>query len=282
MMKNHFLCLLCFLWLLQPGASGQTSTVWSAVQGGIVRVSVPGEPGVKSMQMDLEGRLVPFAATGGKWETLVGVDLDTKPGDHASNIVVTFERGQVEKRPATVRVGAVTFPTTELTVEDKYVELSPANQRRAAKEASELDAIYKAISPELLWTKPFRIPVAGQSKGSNFGHRRVFNKQPRAPHAGSDLKASTGTPILATNRGRVVLAKNLFFSGNIVILDHGLGIYTVYAHLSRIDVKLSQIAAEGQVLGLAGATGRVTGPHLHWAARIQGARVDPFALLSIE
>jgi murein DD-endopeptidase MepM/ murein hydrolase activator NlpD len=96
------------------------------------------------------------------------------------------------------------------------------------------------------------------------------------------LKASTGTPIHATNRGRVVLAKNLFFSGNTVILDHGLGIYTVYAHLSRIDVKPAQVVGEDQLLGLAGATGRVTGPHLHWAARIQGARVDPFSLLRME
>jgi murein DD-endopeptidase MepM/ murein hydrolase activator NlpD len=162
------------------------------------------------------------------------------------------------------------------------VELSPANQRRANREARELDVIYKTLTPEILWTKPFVTPVAGQTEGSNFGHRRVFNGQARAPHSGADLKASTGTPVRATNSGRVVLAKNLFFSGNTVVLDHGLGIYTVYAHLSRIDVKLSQTVKDAQVLGLAGATGRVTGPHLHWGARIQGARVDPFSLLSIE
>src|SRR5207253_1114123 len=121
-----------------------------------------------------------------------------------------------------------------------------------------------------------------ENSGTNFGHRRIFNGQPRAPHAGADLRASTGTPIHATNRGRVVLAKNLFFTGNTVIIDHGLGIYTLYAHLSRIDVRVSQMVDEDEVLGLAGATGRVTGPHLHWGARIQGARVDPFSLLSIE
>jgi murein DD-endopeptidase MepM/ murein hydrolase activator NlpD len=96
------------------------------------------------------------------------------------------------------------------------------------------------------------------------------------------LKASTGTPIHATNRGRVVLAKNLFFTGNTVVLDHGLGVYTIYAHLSRIDAKMGEMLNENQLVGLAGATGRVTGPHLHWSARIQGARVDPFSLLSIQ
>jgi len=162
------------------------------------------------------------------------------------------------------------------------VELSPANQQRAAREAKELDKIYATATPEILWAKPFRSPIPGQAKGSNFGHRRVFNGQPRAPHAGSDLKAATGTPIHATNRGRVTLAKNLFFTGNTVVLDHGIGVYTIYAHLSKIDVKVGDIVEENQLLGLAGATGRVTGPHLHWSARIQGARVDPFSLLSIK
>jgi murein DD-endopeptidase MepM/ murein hydrolase activator NlpD len=114
----------------------------------------------------------------------------------------------------------------------------------------------------MLWTTPFTVPIAGES-GTNFGHRRVFNGQPRAPHAGADLKATTGTPIHSTNRGRVVLAKNLFFTGNTVILDHGLGIYSLYAHLSRIDVAVGTIVTNGQLIGLAGATGRVTGPHLH-------------------
>jgi len=113
----------------------------------------------------------------------------------------------------------------------------------------------------------------------NFGARRIFNGEPRAPHAGSDLHAAPGTPVHATNRGRVVLAKNLFFTGNTVILDHGLGIDSLYAHLSRIDVKQGEIVRNGQVVGLSGATGRVTAPHLHWGMRVQNARVDPFSLV---
>ena len=267
---------LLALWLFLVPAVFPTS------QGRIIHMTFPDEPGVKAMQLTWEDKKVPFAQLAGKWETIVGIDVDTKAGEYKGEVLVTFNDGRVEKRPVTLMVEAVKFPTTQLTVDDQYVELSPANLQRSNRETKELNAIYAKMTPEILWTKPFRTPIPGQTKGSNFGHRRVFNGQPRAPHAGSDLKASTGTPIHATNRGRVVLAKNLFFTGNTVILDHGLGIYTIYAHLSRIDVKVAEIVGEGQLLGLAGATGRVTGPHLHWAARIQGARVDPFALLSIE
>jgi murein DD-endopeptidase MepM/ murein hydrolase activator NlpD len=167
-----------------------------------------------------------------------------------------------------------------LKVADEYVQLSPANLARATREAKEIDQIHKTITPMILWTEPFKSPIAGET-GANFGHRRIFNGEPRAPHAGADLKASTGTPIHSANRGRVVLAKNLFFTGNTVIVDHGLGIYTLYAHLSRIDVKKDAMVEHGQVVGLAGATGRVTGPHLHWGARVQDARVDPFSLVNL-
>ncbi len=258
------------------------AAVFPVGQGQPLLMTFPEESGVKSMQLWLETKKIPFAHVQGKWETIVGIDLDAKPGEHPAEVAVTFGDGRMEKRPVTIRVEIVKFPTTTLRVEDKYVELSPANQRRAAREAKELDAIYDKWTPEILWAQAFRSPIPGQTRGSNFGHRRVFNGQPRAPHAGADLKASTGTPIHAANRGRVVLAKNLFFTGNTVILDHGLGIYTIYAHLSRIDVKVSGIAEEERIIGLAGATGRVTGPHLHWSARIQGSRVDPFGLLSIE
>jgi murein DD-endopeptidase MepM/ murein hydrolase activator NlpD len=125
------------------------------------------------------------------------------------------------------------------------------------------------------------VPIPGTTGGRNFGNRRVFNDQPRAPHSGADLKAAAGTEIHAANRGRVVLAKELFYSGNAVFIDHGLGVYTVYLHLSEILVEPGSIVDQGQVVGLAGATGRVTGPHLHWGARIVDARVDPFSLLKL-
>jgi len=171
------------------------------------------------------------------------------------------------------------FPTTKVSVDDRFVNLSKADADRSARESKEVGAIYQRLTRDLVPDEAFTIPIEGDTSGTNFGERRVFNGQPRSPHSGADLKASTGTPVHATNRGRVVMAKNLFFTGNTVIVDHGFGIYSLYAHLSQIDVKDGEMVKNGQIVGLAGATGRVTAPHLHWGMRVQGARVDPFSLV---
>jgi murein DD-endopeptidase MepM/ murein hydrolase activator NlpD len=192
-----------------------------------------------------------------------------------------MQDGTVQEREVVIEVEPKKYPTTELKVAEKYVELSKPDLARALREDKEVKAIFAKITSEALWNKPFEVPIPGETSGTNFGHRRIFNGEPRAPHAGADLHAQTGTPIHAVNGGRVVLAKNLFFTGNTVILDHGLGIYSLYAHLSRIDVKVGRTVANGELLGLSGATGRVTGPHLHWGMTVQGARVDPFTLLNM-
>jgi murein DD-endopeptidase MepM/ murein hydrolase activator NlpD len=116
---------------------------------------------------------------------------------------------------------------------------------------------------------------------SGFGRRRIVNGEPRSPHSGVDLKATTGTPIRAANAGKVVMAKDLFFAGKTIILDHGLGLYTVYAHCSKMHAKLGDQVGLGEIIGEVGATGRVTGPHLHWACRINGARVNPLGLTTL-
>jgi murein DD-endopeptidase MepM/ murein hydrolase activator NlpD len=130
-----------------------------------------------------------------------------------------------------------------------------------------------------LWTRFIR-PVP-QRANSAFGTRSVFNGEPRNAHSGADFLSPAGTPVKSAASGRVMLAKNLYYSGNTVIVDHGLGVFSMFAHLSRIDVKPGTDVTEGQVVGLVGATGRVTGPHLHWTARVSGARVDPLALLAV-
>ena len=254
--------------------------VFSANQGSALRLSIPHEPGVKSIQVTWQNKTVPAFRAKDLWTTIVGVDLDTKAGDHNAEALFTMDDGRIDKRDITVKVIEKKYPTTQLKVDDRYVELSKADLARANRETKEMEAIYSKVTVDTLPNGPFTVPIPGGT-GTNFGHRRVFNGEPRAPHAGADLRATTGTPIHATNQGRVVLAKNLFFTGNTVILDHGLGIYSLYAHLSRIDVQLGATVNNGQVIGLAGATGRVTGPHLHWGIRIQGARIDPFTLVGM-
>jgi murein DD-endopeptidase MepM/ murein hydrolase activator NlpD len=257
------------------------AVVFSANQGSALQLAFPHEAGVKAVEVVWETKKVPAFRVRDKWTTVVGVDLDAKPGEYKVPVTFTMEDGRVDKRETMIQVIEKKYPTTELKVEERFVQLSKADLNRANRETQEIEAIYGTITNEALWDRPFTSPIPGRT-GANFGHRRVFNGEPRAPHAGADLRASTGTPIHATNRGRVVLAKNLFFTGNTVILDHGLGIYSLYAHLSRIDVKRGEIVTLGQLVGLAGATGRVTGPHLHWGMRVQGARVDPFTLVGIK
>jgi murein DD-endopeptidase MepM/ murein hydrolase activator NlpD len=256
------------------------AAIYTANQGTAIQLTFPHEPGMKTVAVMWDNKPVPAFRTGDTWTTVLGIDLDARPGERRTEMLVTMDDGRVDKREVIIKIVEKKYPTTELKVDEKYVELSKANLARANRESQETEGIYKIVSADALWEGPFIIPIAGRT-GTNFGHRRVFNGEPRAPHAGADLRATTGTPIHATNRGRVVLAKSLFFTGNTVILDHGLGIYSLYAHLSRIDVKRGVIVDNDQVIGLAGATGRVTGPHLHWGMRVQGARVDPFTLVGI-
>lgn len=255
------------------------AAVTTASQGSAVRLTLPNEPRLKSVRVIWQGKEVPAFRVAGTWTTIVGVDLDAKPGAHEAESILTSDDGRVEKRKIVIDVRAKKFPTTPLKVDDRFVELNKADLDRAGHESKETDAIYMRITTDIVPEEPFTVPIPGVA-GRNFGERRIFNGEPRAPHSGADLRARSGTPVHATNRGRVALAKNLFFTGNTVIVDHGLGIYSLYAHLSRIDVKSGEAVKNGQVVGLVGATGRVTAPHLHWGMRVQGARVDPFSLVN--
>ena len=256
------------------------ATVYTAAQGSAVQVKVPNEPGVNSVQVVWQNRKVPAFPVDDDWATLLGIDLDTKPGRRTTEALLTMEDGRVVRRKLTIDVLDKKFPTTELKVASKFVQLSKADLERSRRESKEVGSIYRRVTADVVADEAYTVPIPGGT-GRNFGERRVFNGQPRSPHSGADLRAKTGTPVQATNRGRVVLAKSLFFTGNTVILDHGLGLYSLYAHLSRLDVKKGEVVDNGEVVGLVGATGRVTGPHLHWAIRAQGARIDPFTLVGL-
>jgi hypothetical protein len=216
---------------------------WVAGQGQALEISYPTEADLGGIAVHWSGHEVPFVKRGDRWLAAVGVDLDSKPGEHAVTVTFTYTDGRTRVERAPVTVIAEKYPTTELTVEERFVELSPEDQARADREAAETSAIYDTFTAERYWTEAFHVPVRGAKDGRNFGHRRIFNGQPRAPHSGADLRATTGTPIYAANRGRVVLAKDLFFSGNAVFIDHGYGLYTTYLHLSKLDVAVSTLAS---------------------------------------
>lgn len=201
------------------------------------------------------------------------------PIDLLATGTVRLERtrdGHVET--AIVAVGAYPYPEQRLQVDDRTVHLSPADQERSARESKEIEKLWP-LEGAARFALPLRAPLAELPGAGRFGARRVFNGEPRAPHGGADYPAVTGTPVLAAADGRVALAADHFFGGRSVYLDHG-GLVTVYMHLSRIAVKDGDEVKRGQVIGASGATGRVTGPHLHFAVRWHGSRVDPALLLA--
>jgi murein DD-endopeptidase MepM/ murein hydrolase activator NlpD len=252
-----------------------------ALQGQALLLELPAEPALEAVTVRWHDRAVPFVRRADDWITIIGVDLDIGPGLYDAELELRFADGRAETRGRAIEVRGKDYPTTELTVAPKYVQLSPEDQERSAREAREIAAVYAELTPQAYWSEPFVAPIPEVTGGRNFGHRRVFNGEPRAPHSGADLRAATGDEIHAANAGRVALAKDLFFSGNAVFIDHGLGVYTTYLHLSEILVEPGQMVERGELIGRAGATGRVTGPHLHWGVRVLDARVDPFSLLSL-
>jgi murein DD-endopeptidase MepM/ murein hydrolase activator NlpD len=162
-----------------------------------------------------------------------------------------------------------------LTLPPGMVDLDPETERRAANEAVRLRALYDTVTPERLWRGRFTQPVASRKPGEGFGFRRIINGKPRMPHSGIDYSADRGTPVVASNRGRVALLGEFFFAGRLVALDHGLGLYTLYFHLDGVAVNEGEIVERGQTVGTVGTTGRSTGPHLHFAAQLGRARINP-------
>jgi hypothetical protein len=209
------------------------------------------------------------------WQALVGIDLDVKPGTYPVEVEAGGAHGRYEL-VVTPRV----FRTRRLTVDEALVTPPASEQPRIDRESALMAAVWAAPAPERLWTEPFVRPVP-QEANSAFGTRSIFNGKPRNPHGGADFLSPAGTPIHAPNAGRIAVARNLYFSGNTVIIDHGLGLFSMVAHLSAIDVHEGDRVSAGQLLGRVGATGRVTGPHLHWAVRAGSARVDPLSLLAL-
>jgi murein DD-endopeptidase MepM/ murein hydrolase activator NlpD len=219
--------------------------------------------------------LLPWRVDALTWRALGGLDLDIAPGRYEIAIEAGGSRATRE-----VVVTPKTFRTRTLTVDEAFVN-PPANvQPRIAQEAKRLASLWQEPAATRLWAAPFAAPVP-QPANSAFGSRSVYNGQPRNAHSGADFASPAGTPVACPGAGRVVLAANLYYSGNTVIVDHGLGLFSMMAHLSKISVQEKASVARGDILGLVGATGRVTGPHLHWTVRLGEARVDPISLLEL-
>jgi biotin carboxyl carrier protein len=248
-----------------------------AMRPGELVVLTLGPPaGAKGVRVRAFDRDVPaFRISDREWEALVGIDLDVRPGTYPVTVTAGGARASYD-----LVVTPRTFRTRKLTVDEAFVTPPPSEQARIDREAALLADTWRAASGQRLWSGAFVRPVS-EAANSAFGTRSIFNGKPRSAHGGADFLSPAGTPIHSPNAGTIVVARALYFSGNTVIVDHGLGLFSLLAHLSVIDVHEGDHVSAGQVVGKVGATGRVTGPHLHWTVRAAGARVDPLSLLEL-
>jgi len=244
-------------------------------------VIVTGARGAREVEGRVGDRPLVFFPYGEAHAALVGIDLERAAGKIAWRVGVIDAGGTRRDRPGSVVIRAGRFPVERLSLPNAMVDLDPETERRAEAEAARLRALYATSTPERLWQGRFARPVAGEGTWTGFGARRIINGQPRMPHSGADYAAGLGTAVVASNRGRVAMVGDFFFAGRLVVLDHGLGLYTLYFHLDRVDVAEGAAVERGQPIGTVGATGRATGPHLHWGAVLRQARVDPSGLLSL-
>lgn len=210
---------------------------------------------------------------------LVGIPLSAPSGKTALSVEWgPSAHRRTQNVPFEVRPGV--YGEETLTVDPRHVRPSPKELERIKREQQELKHIYASGSRSQLWQGSFKIPVPGEMNGP-FGTRRLFNGELQSHHTGTDFRAQTGDPVHAAGSGVARLAKELFYSGNAVIIDHGAGVFTSYSHLSRIDVKVGQRVTKGQAVGLVGATGRATGPHLHWTVKVNSVNVNPLTFVRV-
>jgi murein DD-endopeptidase MepM/ murein hydrolase activator NlpD len=219
------------------------------------------------------------------WFALAGVDVEAPAGPSRLTItgfVGTTAGESPRDLSLQVPIHPARYRTSSITVAPKFVEPGPEEQLQVEADRKLKDKVFAAVakSDKPLWSGSFLAPVKTPPTDS-FGTRRMFNGKLASIHKGTDFRAATGTPVHAGNAGTVVLAQPLYYEGNCVMIDHGQGLMSISMHLSRIDVKPGQQVTRGQQLGLSGATGRVTGPHLHWAIRWQGTMLDPAKLLKL-
>ncbi len=259
-----------------PSPSSNASGVWPRplqVPGGIARLSL----GPAALRPVAHAGDVPLLVVGDviDWTALVGIALSAEPGPAS----ISVNRPDGTQRPITYSIAPKRYSEQQLKVSPRTVDLSPEDLARHERERAQQQVVMATFSQPLPAVLRMQVPVPGR-RSSSFGLRRVFNGQARNPHSGMDIAAPTGTPVAAPLPGRVIDTGDYFFNGQTVWLDHGGGLLSMVCHLSAIDVQVGDTLATGQRLGAVGATGRATGPHLHWGVMLNRTMVDPALFLA--
>jgi len=268
--------LSCFVFLL-------SSNLWSfdinitpeePKQGDVILIRIGHYDGETPEGSFLGKKLHFFKSVSGDFLSLAGIDMKTTPGEY--NLTLNIDEKITEKK---INVVSGLFEIQRLTLPQKMVDLDHKTLKRVEAELTRLAKLWPIMN-EKLWESRFIMPLQGAVIGS-FGAKRIINHQEKSPHSGIDIRAKEGDPIIAPNNGRIVLIDEQFFGGKTIVIDHGYGIYSMFYHLSKIEVHLNQKVKRGDLIGLAGSTGRATGPHLHWGVRLHGQRINPLSLVEL-
>lgn len=267
---------------IEEGTIILRSDTRSLTQGNLLKISLQAPPFLKA-EAHFNGLDVPFVSWGKDAEffALIGAGLETDPGAHDLRVDILFAPDRRKEFNIKVQVTEGTFPEKKIRVARKYVAPSPEEEARIKKERDIVSAAYRDSDTTQWWgTGGFIYPVKGGVSGT-FGDRRIFNDGYISRHRGIDLRSPLGKEVRASNGGKVVLVHDLYYAGTTVIINHGAGLFSIYCHLSKTHVKKGSVIRKGAVIGRIGATGRVTGPHLHWGIKLCDCFVNPLSLMDI-
>ncbi|MFN2267791.1 MAG: M23 family metallopeptidase [Desulfonatronovibrio sp.] len=276
---KKFFGILIFICLFFPGSAGAVSVVVprDIAQGEPFWVEINSEKDVSSIHVKWMGRAVKYPADlPGTQKILLGAGLD-HTGKFPLELIFELQDGTISS-DYTVSVEEKDYPEQHLTLPESMVTPPQEVIDRIVREREKIVRALNAMGNERFWSGDFVRPVSG-GVSSLFGVRRFLNDQPRSPHRGVDFRGAEGTPIKAMDSGKVTLTGDFYYGGKTVIVDHGLGLQTVYMHLSEIQVNQDEYVSREDVLGLVGMTGRSTGPHLHFGVYVLGEAVNPLPLV---
>src|ERR1700731_4255207 len=216
------------------------------------------------------------------WFALAGVDVEVHPGNYPLTINATLKDGTHRTLHKDVDVEEAPYEKVPLSVPDKFVEPNTAALKKIAADKIVKDKAFANSASKTVWSGKFRPPLRLAPQSDSFGNQRIFNGKLDSVHRGLDYRAKMRTPVAAINSGRVVLARPMYYEGGCVVIDHGLGLMSIYMHLSKIEVSVGKKVRRGQIIARSGASGRATGPHLHLGVRWQGSYLDPAKLFQIQ
>lgn len=250
-------------------------------QGEIVKISMR-SPVPVSAVLSFDGKEYAFISDRKKLKhfTLIALGLDMEPGTYDVVVYLKPFRGTPKDIPFKLAISGRTFPSKRIRVAGRFTSFTPADMERIKTEKELLGRIYSIFTPNWLGNGRFVVPLKGKITGT-FGEKRVFNDNFVSRHRGIDIRSPGGIPVMASNSGEVALVRNLYFSGNTVIVNHGFGLFSIYCHMSKVIVREGDFVDKGESIGYTGSTGRSTGPHLHWGLRLVDDYADPLSMMHL-